>query len=69
VPHHNRSSLTNERDFPNPRQARPIRVAVYDKEIPRGEVKIFHQLICIAEGEIMQIVTVGIDLAKNLLAM
>ena len=60
--------LTNERDFPVPSEPCPVRVAVYGNKVPRWR-KSSHQLTCPVEGEIMAIVTAGIDLAKNVFAV
>jgi hypothetical protein len=66
--------LTNERDFSVPSKPRAVRVAVYGNSVPRWRGESFgapqlrcHQLAM--RGEIMTIVTVGIDLAKNVFAV
>ena len=59
----------NERDFPVPSKPRARRVAVYGNRVPRWRGESFHQLTCLFEGEITTIVTVGIDLAKNVFAV
>jgi transposase len=61
--------LTNERDFPVPSESRPGRVAACGNQVPRCRGQTFHQLTYLLEGEIMVIVTVGIDLAKNVFAV
>ncbi len=61
--------LTNERDFPVPNEPRPVRAAVYGNKMPRWRGKSFHQFSCLLETEIITIVTVGIDLAKNVVAV
>lgn len=43
--------------------------AIYGNKVPRREVRTFHQFTCLVEGEIIAIVTVGIDLAKNVFAV
>ncbi len=61
--------LTNERDFPVPSEPRPVKVAVYGTAVPRWRGESFHQRTCLVEGEIITIVTVGIDPAKNVFAV
>ena len=61
--------LTNDRDFPVPSKPRPVGGAIYGNIVPRREVRTFHQFTCLVEGEIIAIVTVGIDLAKNVFAV
>jgi hypothetical protein len=61
--------LTNERDFPVPSEPRPCGVAVYGNKVPRWRGESFHQLTCFIGGEIITIVTVGIDLAKNVFSV
>ena len=55
--------LTNERDFPTPNEPR----GEDGQRMPRWEVQLFHQLI--RKGKFMAILTVGIDLAKNVFAV
>lgn len=57
------NGLANERGFPVLGEPRTVRVAVYGNKEPRWRGATFHQLT--QGGEIMSIVTVGIDLAKN----
>jgi hypothetical protein len=54
--------------YPIPRETRPKRVAIYGNEVPRWRVQTFHQLTCMSEVEIMVILTVEVDLAKNIFA-
>ena len=61
-------NLTNKRDFSVPSDPRPVRVAVYGNRVPRWRGEYFHQLTGLLEVEFMIIVTVGIDLAKNVFA-
>ena len=56
-------ALTNERDFPAPNQPRGI--AVTGTAVPRWGCE-SHQLI--RKGKSMTILTVGIDLAKDVFA-
>ena len=57
-------ALTNERDFPGPHGPR---VAATGNECHDGKVRRSHQLF--EKGKSMAIVTVGIDLAKNVFAI
>jgi|GEM_PF-1448836 len=55
--------------FPVPSEPRLVGVAVVGTAVPRWRGNSFHQLTFLLEVEVMAIVTVGIDLAKNVFAV
>jgi hypothetical protein len=55
--------------LPRPSEPCPVRVAVFGNKVPRWRGDSFHHSAVSLEAEIITIVTVGIDLAKNILAV